>query len=37
MALDANLLYVADSINARIRVLMVAPPSLERPVGRPLG
>jgi hypothetical protein len=37
MALDVNLLYVADSVNARVRVLMVAPPSLERPVGRPLG
>jgi hypothetical protein len=29
LALDANLLYVADSANARVQVLMVAPVSLE--------
>ena len=29
MALDGNLLYVADSLNARIHVLMVAPESME--------
>jgi DNA-binding beta-propeller fold protein YncE len=34
MALDGNLLYVADSINARVQVLMVAPPSLEDPERR---
>ena len=36
MAVDANLLYVADSQNARVQVLLVAPPSMERPpaVGR---
>lgn len=30
MAIDENLLYVADSLHARIQVFMVAPPSLER-------
>lgn len=30
MAVDGNLLYVADSLNARIQVFMIAPPSLER-------
>lgn len=34
MAVDANLLYVADSLNARVQVLMVAPPSLEREPAR---
>jgi hypothetical protein len=29
MALDGNLLYVADSVNARVDILMVAPPSME--------
>jgi DNA-binding beta-propeller fold protein YncE len=29
LALDGNLLYVADSLNARIQVLMVAPASME--------
>ena len=29
MSLDGNLLYVADSLNARIQVLMVAPASME--------
>jgi DNA-binding beta-propeller fold protein YncE len=29
MALDGNLLYVADSVNARVDVLLVAPPSME--------
>jgi hypothetical protein len=37
LALDANLLYVADSVNARVQVLLVAPPSMERPVGRRIG
>lgn len=32
MAIDGNLLYVADSQNARVQVLLVAPPSMERPV-----
>ena len=31
MALDGNLLYVADSLNARVEVLLVAPPSMEAP------
>ena len=31
MAVDSNLLYVADSLNARVQVLLVAPPSMERP------
>jgi hypothetical protein len=30
MAVDGNLLYVADSLNARVQVFMIAPPSLER-------
>lgn len=30
MAVDGNLLYVADSLNARVHVLMITPPSLER-------
>ena len=29
MALDGNLLYVADSVNARVEVLLVAPPSMD--------
>lgn len=29
MAIDGNLLYVADSLNARVQVLMVSPPSME--------
>jgi hypothetical protein len=29
MAIDANLLYVADSQNARVQVLLIAPPSME--------
>ncbi|HEX6363729.1 MAG TPA: hypothetical protein VFZ93_12275, partial [Albitalea sp.] len=37
LALDANQLYVADSVNRRVHVLLVAPPSLERPAGRPAG
>jgi hypothetical protein len=36
LALDANLLYVAYSANQRVHVLLVAPPSLERPA-RPAG
>ena len=32
MAIDANLLYVADSLNARVQVLLVAPPSMEAPL-----
>jgi hypothetical protein len=35
LALDGNLLYVADSLNARVQVLMVAPPTLEPAEGRP--
>lgn len=35
MALDGNLLYVADSLNARVQVLMVAPPALETPGTQP--
>jgi DNA-binding beta-propeller fold protein YncE len=31
MALDGNLLYVADSLNARVQILLVAPASLETP------
>lgn len=31
MAVDGNLLYVADSLNARVQVLLVSPPSMERP------
>jgi hypothetical protein len=31
MALDGNLLYVADSLNARVEVLLVSPPSMETP------
>ena len=30
MAVDGNLLYVADSLNARVQVLLIAPPSMER-------
>jgi hypothetical protein len=33
LAIDANLLYVADSANARVQVLMVAPVSLEEAGG----
>ena len=33
MTVDANLLYVADSLNARVQVLLVAPPSMEPPPG----
>jgi len=29
MAIDGNLLYVADSLNARVQVMMVSPPSME--------
>jgi hypothetical protein len=29
MAIDGNMLYVADSVNARVQVMLVAPPSLE--------
>lgn len=29
MAVDGNLLFVADSLNARVQVMLVAPPSLE--------
>lgn len=35
MALDGNLLYVADSVNMRVQVLMVAPQALEGPGVRP--
>lgn len=30
MAVDGNLLYVADSLNARVQVMLVAPQSMER-------
>jgi hypothetical protein len=30
LAVDSNMLYVADSVNARVQVLLVAPPSMER-------
>jgi len=33
MAVDGNLLYVADSLHARVQVLLVAPPSMEPPEG----
>jgi DNA-binding beta-propeller fold protein YncE len=35
MAIDGNLLYVADSLNARVQVLLVAPPSMEGPGATP--
>jgi hypothetical protein len=35
LALDGNLLYVADSVNARVQVLMVAPVTLEGPGVQP--
>lgn len=35
MAVDGNLLYVADSLNARVQVMLVAPPSMERPGAAP--
>lgn len=31
LALDGNLLFVADSLQARVQVLLVAPTSMERP------
>jgi DNA-binding beta-propeller fold protein YncE len=31
LAIDGNLLYVADSVNARVHVMMVAPVALEEP------
>jgi hypothetical protein len=34
LAVDGNLLYVADSANARVQVMMVAPPSMD-PGGAP--
>jgi hypothetical protein len=33
LAVDGNLLYVADSLNAHVQVLLVAPPSMEREGG----
>ena len=30
LAVEGNMLYVADSVNARVQVLLVAPPSMER-------
>jgi hypothetical protein len=33
LAVDGNMLYVADSRNARIQVMLVAPSSMERPAG----
>lgn len=35
MAVDGNLLYVVDSLNARVQVMLVSPPSMERPVAAP--
>ncbi len=35
LAIDGNLLYVADSVNARVQVMLVAPPSMERPGAAP--
>lgn len=35
MAVDGNLLYVVDSLNARVQVMLVAPPSMERPAAAP--
>ena len=29
LSLDGNLLYVADSVNGRVQVMMVAPASME--------
>jgi hypothetical protein len=29
LAVDENLLYVADSMNARVQVMMIAPQSME--------
>jgi len=29
LAVDGNMLYVADSVNARVQVMLVAPPSME--------
>lgn len=34
LAVDANLLYVADSGNARVQVMLVAPPSMEAAGGQ---
>jgi hypothetical protein len=34
LAVDGNMLYVADSLNARVQVMLVAPPSMEGE-GRP--
>ena len=35
LAVDSNMLYVADSVNARVQVMLVAPPSMERPGAAP--
>jgi hypothetical protein len=35
MAIDGNLLYVADSVNARVQVMLIAPPSMEAPGAAP--
>jgi DNA-binding beta-propeller fold protein YncE len=35
MAIDGNLLYVADSVNARVQVMLIAPPSMEGPGATP--
>jgi len=33
MAIDGNLLAVADSVNARVQILLVSPESLRQPEG----
>lgn len=35
LAVDGNMLYVADSLNARVHVMLIAPPSMERPEAAP--
>ncbi len=35
LAVDGNLLYAADSMNARVQVMLVAPVSMERPRAAP--
>jgi DNA-binding beta-propeller fold protein YncE len=35
LAVDGNMLYVADSLNARVQVMLVAPASIERPGATP--
>lgn len=35
MAVDGNMLYVADSLNARVQVLLISPQSMESPQAAP--